>query len=402
MGCSPSKRNRKCVRVVDIDGRTPQEKGRQHGEFLRKQIHECWKFYLDLFHRVGWKDAEIRQAAMDIRGCIQRFFPAYVQEMKALADSAGLEEWQVIALNSRTEILNARRTAPGWTAEKKKEIQRCLHNIQESKETHADGDKEEGECTAIFLKKDAIQAQNWDWEEKLEGLFTVLRYSYPDGRKFIMLTEPGIIGKIGLNSSGLGTCLNLVSHTHTCALWGGIERVSFTPCIPVHILLRVALDSTEFKRALDTVKKAPRCCASMSNIMLGHSSGKSAMIELGGKSVEVFFGENQMHTNHFLGCGFDKITTGSASSYARYTRCTHLLRELDDSVDGELEAKRILSDGEGKLPILRPYCPSLELGLQSGGTCCTIVLHLRKGILEVTSGSPLSHPYHKICLANEK
>eukprot|EP00466_Bigelowiella_natans_P010859 jgi/Bigna1/62723/fgenesh1_kg.40_\ len=84
-------------------------------------------------------------------------------------------------------------------------------------------------------------------------------------------------------------------------------------------------------------------------------------------------------------CGLDNTRTGSGSSYARYDRACELMRGAaeskrttsgtfpDLSVD---DVKRILADGEGELPILRPYCPYRELGLDAVGTCCSVVMEL--------------------------
>jgi isopenicillin-N N-acyltransferase-like protein len=33
----------------------------------------------------------------------------------------------------------------------------------------------------------------------------------PDGHQLIQLTEPGILGKIGMNSAGVGVCLNILA-----------------------------------------------------------------------------------------------------------------------------------------------------------------------------------------------
>ena len=67
-----------------------------------------------------------------------------------------------------------------------------------------------------------------------------------------MITEPGIIGKIGLNSSGLGVCLNILRIN---------KRLDG---VPVHIVLRAVLDATNINDALDRAKASGQGKASNS------------------------------------------------------------------------------------------------------------------------------------------
>jgi isopenicillin-N N-acyltransferase-like protein len=67
------------------------------------------------------------------------------------------------------------------------------------------------ECTSLFCPTNGILAQNWDWDKTLESLMFVQKITRPDRHQLIQLTEPGILGKIGMNSAGLGVCLNILS-----------------------------------------------------------------------------------------------------------------------------------------------------------------------------------------------
>ena len=58
-----------------------------------------------------------------------------------------------------------------------------------------------------------------------------------------MITEAGIIGKIGLNSSGVGVCLNAIR----------APGVAWDRC-PVHLALRVCLDSEAREEAVQRIK----------------------------------------------------------------------------------------------------------------------------------------------------
>ena len=67
------------------------------------------------------------------------------------------------------------------------------------------------ECTSLFCPTKGILAQNWDWDKTLESLMFVQKITRSDRHHLIQLTEPGILGKIGMNSAGLGVCLNILS-----------------------------------------------------------------------------------------------------------------------------------------------------------------------------------------------
>lgn len=71
-----------------------------------------------------------------------------------------------------------------------------------------------------------------------------------------MITEAGIIGKIGFNSSGVGVCFNAIRAK-------GVDESR----LPVHLGLRMALESETAESAAKTLEKIGM--ASSAHIMLG-------------------------------------------------------------------------------------------------------------------------------------
>jgi len=162
----------------------------------------------------------------------------------------------------------------------------------------------------------------------------------------------------------------------------------------------------------------------MSNLFIADVKGCYAMIELGGGTVDIISRNSQreqkegdgrrdepsllpLHTNHFLRCGLEGKRTGSSSSYARYDRACKLMRgavEANRTTCGAYpdlgveDVKNILADGEGELPILRPYRPYRELGLDAVGTCCSVVMELDTLTMHVTPGTPTKNAYIKYLL----
>ena len=76
-----------------------------------------------------------------------------------------------------------------------------------------------------------------DWAAELEPLCAILRVTRtdcPGAPQMLFMTEPGVIGKVGLNSAGVGVCLNMLQ----CA----------APVSGVHCVLRAVLESPPLLR----------------------------------------------------------------------------------------------------------------------------------------------------------
>lgn len=131
-----------------------------------------------------------------------------------MADGAGVEFETILSLNVRTEIgfglLNDGCTAFAWKT-----------------------------------KTDSFIGQNWDWDgEQADNLIRMKIVQ--DGKPTIhMVTEGGIIGKIGMNSAGVGVTLNAIT----------ARGVAFDK-LPCHFALRTALESTSLQEARTKLNRA--------------------------------------------------------------------------------------------------------------------------------------------------
>ncbi|OAP64884.1 hypothetical protein AYL99_00856 [Fonsecaea erecta] len=96
-------------------------------------------------------------------------------------------------------------------------------------------------CTSLSWKtgRHTFLGQNWDWMEAQKENLIQINIVQTDLPTIKMITEAGIIGKIGLNSCGVGVCLNAIRA-------GGMDSKR----LPVHLGLRMALEQTS---ALDAV-----------------------------------------------------------------------------------------------------------------------------------------------------
>ncbi len=331
--------------LVRISG-DARQRGASHGEQLRERIAETREFYRDIFQL---PEEDVRDRAGQFAEKIRSFNSDYADEIEAIADAAKIERHWIYALNSRTELLSL-KPANGLT-----------------------------ECTSLYFRPTSIQGQTWDWGKRLEELVVVMRIERPDGHVIQMIAEPGIIGKVGMSSAGIGTCLNLLR----------IGKLS--PGIPVHIILRAILDCGSHAEARSIVQTATGGKAS--NILVGDANGQCFSAEFAGNGTLLHEPDAACvtHTNHYLvQDGLDDPDFDLASSRCRIEVADALVSELSDhSVE---QMKNILSDrSRGPLSILRRYLP--DETVEHIGTVCTVIMELSDRKLHVRRGNDASVPF---------
>lgn len=127
-------------------------------------------------------------------------------------------------------------------------------------------------CTTLGWKTpngSTFLAQNWDWKNKQKPNLIVLRVTPEnivghDLPAFQMITEAGIIGKIGFNEHGVGCLLN------------GIRAQGLNPeRMPIHFALRTILESRSKREALDKIEAMG--LAGSSHILLGDKEGPTGL-----------------------------------------------------------------------------------------------------------------------------
>lgn len=316
------------------------ELGLQHGDQLAHEIENTVEFYGQLF---GRRQQEIFEYAKHFKRLIDAFNPDYIIEIEALAAAAGINPYWIYALNSRSEILNS-----------------LSH-----------------ECTAIYFQPTALLGQNWDWSPTLEGLIRVVHIQANDGPDIRMISEPGIIGKIGMNSEGLGVCLNILSCNKPA---NGV---------PIHILLRAILDSSSLEQANRIIDRAPNGKAS--NILMGDDRGDSLDIEFAGDRLfKLPHTRVPLHTNHYLGEAINSRDLLFESSFARYERAQNLIKRLKHYDLDEMKSL-LLDQTQAQFSICSPYHASDLLG--ESGTVCTLIMDLKRRAMHLKRGNNVQSPF---------
>ncbi|KIY00159.1 uncharacterized protein Z520_03844 [Fonsecaea multimorphosa CBS 102226] len=146
-------------------------------------------------------------------------------------------------------------------------------------------------CTSLSWKtgRHAFLAQNWDWMQAQKENLIQINIFQPDLPTIKMITEAGIIGKIGLNSCGVGVCLNAIRA-------GGMDSKR----IPVHLGLRMALEQ---KSALDAVAVLEaRGMASSAHLLIADAMSATGLEVTSSTIARIRPDEDGriVHTNHLL------------------------------------------------------------------------------------------------------
>ncbi|KAI0819199.1 AAT-domain-containing protein [Trametes gibbosa] len=306
---------------VELTG-SPHEIGLQHGRLLAPQIIGQVAIYRDLFQeacKFNWET--VRAVAAQFQESIGSLAPHLLEEMRGIAEgvrSAGHPEidiLDIVALNARSEI--------------------------------ALGQWDDG-CTSLAWRIRApgshkqILAQNWDWREGVGKNLALASISTAGKPQIWMVIEPGIVGKIGFNSASVGVCLNAIR-----------ARPISTSLLPIHLLLRVALECDTVEAAVATIESLGGA-ASSQHILIANQNG-SRGLELsprGGRYLKEDPDGILVHTNHFLENRLVDEPPWLSGSPIRLERakeiCGELVAELGHArlgeIDGKLLRARFFSD----------------------------------------------------------
>ena len=323
--------------------------GIETGKQLKGRILDTLDFYKTVFNR---SQEDIFHYAKMFRTSIKSFNADYAIEIESMAETINLDPLWLYALNARSEIMN----------------------------------KFVNECTASFFPGNKLLGQNWDWAKELEELTVIERLNQEGKPDILQIAEPGIIGKIGFNSAGLGVTLNFL-HID------GYDPIG----VPTHILLRGILDCSTIEEARELVTKHP--VGRTSNIIVADKDGKFFDVEFAGDEQFIFDNTTgpYVHTNHYLGKNINPRNEEHASSYARFERATQIVSQNKNHDLSDF--KCLLTDKENKsLPICRRYEIPKKPMLKNTGTICSIIMDLPKKEMHITRGNPYEHEFEKITL----
>ena len=333
----------------------PRTRGEFVGAALRGRIGVMWDGYERLFATCGLPGDGVRAAGERALEQTAAWAPALAAEIGGLAGAAGLAPWQAGALNARTEIL----AGAGVRAE-------CS--------TFAVAPREPGVPPRTI--------QTWDWYEHLRGNTLTLVLEPRPGHVVRVFTELGIVGKIGVNSAGLGLHLNILRHADD----GGPAGV------PVHVVARRILDEAASVEEAAELARSARVSASTSLTVVAWDGERASArgLELSPAGLAALEPDGDgvlLHSNHFLD---PRLAGGERNRAVDPTTAPRLA--LLAARAGELRAA---PDAIARAAALLDHATELCCHAADGDqlterweTLATISLDVAAGTLEVHEGGP--------------
>ena len=345
----------------------PYEIGYIHGSRAKEQIDVSIATYKAMFwdySGISW-DAACRYALTFIP-TIDEYDPDYMEEIRGIAEGSGYKLEEILALNVRSEIV-----------------------LQGSQvESSIDGG-----CTAFVFTPEmtatgtTLLGQNWDWKMTEQEGCIILYIDQNDKPDITMVTEAGIIGKIGYNTAGLGVALNALAS----------DKKVEGKVLPLHIAMRGMLDSwtlSDMIRATTCMNLS--CCA---HFMIASHKGEGVSLEIGPADFDALYAEDGwlVHTNHFIAPRLDyvKDTTRIAlpDSFLRYGRMRKMIKDLNGQKIKISDIKTMLADHTSYPDSICRHEDMLEPEGKRLGTIFSIIMDLERGEMFFAPGNPCNTEY---------
>lgn len=362
--------------VLELGGE-PYELGYEHGTQAQALVaHNLGLYFRRFREEVGLaRDEVLRRAGVRLER-LESEHPDYAAMVAGIADGAGLPILDIAALNARYELFYGEFAQQGLRG---------------------------NACTAFALLPGAagnghlLLGENWDWFPGVAGLWLHIRR---EGLSLLCFTEAGIAGgKIGLNSAGVGLCLNgLVSHLDR---WDGEG-------MPLHVRCWEILSSGSAEAAAAVVEQGPSPCSANFLLAQAGGAGQGAILDLertptGTARLEPK-GGFLVHANHFLApekLGVrEHLAEERHSTYLRQRRMEELLAQaLAKGRVGVEVLQGMLGDHEG-FPdsVCRHPDPALPAQVRYG-TVLSAVMDLHERRIWYTSGPCCQTGFHELSLA---
>ncbi len=326
---------------------THRELGRQHGEQAARQI----KAQVDMmFARQKLSREQFRRLAAQFQPMFDRHCPHLLEEMRGLAEGAGVAFEDAMACSIRGELSSAR----------------------------AEG------CTAYVIgrrgsaEREILAGQNSDMGSDSIPLAYMLHLQPERKPEVLIWTFGGMLGYHGMNSAGVAHFSNAL---------GGGPRSQFG--MPEYVYERMMLECSSLEQVMDLLRKMP--LASNENFILCDGQGNIADVEATATGPEILRDQGAgylVHTNHFLCQRYasaENFKRSLADSFPRLDRIDSLIKSRYGSINVD-DIKQFLSDHSG-------YPTSICRHDGGMRTVASLISEPARRRMHVALGNPCQHRY---------
>lgn len=330
---------------IVISRGTPYEIGLNHGRTASDRVRKSCEGNVNSFIGKIITRLEAERLATRFAENVRRFRPEYLEEIRGIAEGSGLPFMDIMILNCRTELQKIK-----WNKQDRQGAWELNQAVRASELSKAgDSSFEDGSfggrhehCTSIAVTGERTAdgatyvGQNWDnwaWSEDCI-IFHVIEQE--GGKPAIAYCgEAGIITRSGMNSCGIGSCVNTLTTDAPVNLDG----------IPLQFLLRAVLDSRDLAEAVDACANGKN--GAVNNILLASASGDALDVEMDTGCSGMLYQRDGIlvHSNHYESVGHPAAPYRqmiSGSSYLRFHRADRLLRRLDRITKEDIQ--QVLAD----------------------------------------------------------
>lgn len=366
-------------RIVEVSSPSAYERGVQYGSATADLVAQSIEYYREAFaYQAGLAWDEAQEHSRPWQDLVENEFPDLYEEMRGIADGAGVQLSEIVALNCRGEIIY-----DNWFA-----AQRAGAQTRDQ----ADG------CTSFSLTGTGAgdghvySGQNWDWRHAVRETVVVLRVVQPPKPTLIMQVEAGQVGRHGASSAGIALNAN--------GLGGRFEdKIG----VPQTVIRRAVLDSQNIS---DAVKVLVRTRAHIaSNALLTHRSGFSIDLETtpGAHGWEYPVDGVLVHGNHYQAFVPPQLAADhrpmSPDSLVRVPRARDgLLRAAvpDATVDVRSAIHGAMSDHLGHPDSLCAHPDSRLPEVEQWSTTISSCVDLTTGDYFIAGGPPCENPFELV------
>jgi isopenicillin-N N-acyltransferase-like protein len=355
--------------VISVKGK-PFDCGLQHGSQVRELVRKNVDLYFNLWSAMwGAKRPEVLEKCRQFIPIIGEYDADIMEELQGLAKGADLSLEEIIALNTRYELLWGEKVA---------------------RQFGRDGCTSMAALPWVTENGHTLVGQNWDMAPVHFDFAIILEVEQEGKPKVVLGTEAGVIGQKGMNSAGLGLCVN--------CLVSNLDR--FEPSTPFFIAVRGALNAENFTRSLQAILGTKISVSG--NILIAHRDGEAIDLEVTPEDVGIVHAEDGIltHSNHFLAFTNradlkDLFKRYAPSTLFRYHRARRLL-EPDKGHIGIESFQRVFRDHFSYPDSICWHVNPRDNELSQINTVNSVIMDLEEGSVYITEGNPCQHEYVKL------
>jgi isopenicillin-N N-acyltransferase-like protein len=347
---------------------SPEERGSAYGHAAYTEVNLAIETYLAVFRQAGLSAKDLERATEPFAKAITERYPDLMVELAALAHASDRSLVHILALNARNELLYS---------------------------------EPRPECTAVAVLPPhsegghILLGQNLDWRAGATHSGVVLKIQRGLGLPDIAtVTEAGTLARAGMNSAGIGLCVNFLNSRHDG------RRPLNDNALPTQLLRRVILEAASFSAASGSLRS--EAVATASNYLIADAAGRVEDVEMSPRGIAAYGASDGLlvHSNHFVTAAGRKADTGVAvfpDTLFRRERLAYMMRASGAvSVRGIMAA---LQDHEGyPASICRHANPSGDGVASQLETAVSVVMDLTSRRLWIAAGSPCESEYAEIDL----